>query len=310
MEEPQALPRSLRARWLGRLAYREAWAIQRALAAARAEGRLTEDQLLLLEHDPVLTLGRRATEAHVVALPEMLAERGIEVVRVERGGEVTYHGPGQLVAYPIVALASPGVAGAQGAGGQVAGAQGAAAQAAWGQAGPRSLGVRPFVEALEDAMAETCAALGVAAGRRPGHTGCWVDAGGPLPRKIGALGIRVARGVSFHGIALNVTTNLADFDLINPCGMPGIRSTSVAAELSRAGRTAPTSPSTESVAQAAALFAPALCRRLGFAPAGDLPPFADAARERRELEDLAAWLGPAPATPEGATPEPATAGAR
>jgi lipoate-protein ligase B len=286
MEEPQALPRSLRARWLGRLAYREAWATQRALASARADGRLTEDQLLLLEHDPVLTLGRRATEAHVVALPELLAERGIEVVRVERGGEVTYHGPGQLVAYPIVALASPGAA------------------------AERSLGVRPFVEALEDAMAETCSALGVAAGRRPGHTGCWVDADGPLARKIGALGIRVARGVSFHGIALNVTTRLADFDLINPCGIPGIRSTSLAAELSRAGRDAPASPSTESVAQAAALFAPALCRRLGFALAGDLPPLADAARERRELEDLAARLGPPPATPEGATPEPAAAGAR
>jgi lipoate-protein ligase B len=229
-----------------------------------------------------------------VALPELLAERGIEVVRVERGGEVTYHGPGQLVAYPIVALALPGAAGTE------------AAQAAGGPAGPRSLGVRPFVEALEDAMAETCSALGVAAGRRPGHTGCWVDADGPLPRKIGALGIRVARGVSFHGIALNVTTRLADFDLINPCGMPGIRSTSVAAELSRSGRAAPTSPSTESVAQAAALFAPALCRRLGLVLAGDLPPFADAARERRELEDLASRLEPAPATPEGATPEGAT----
>lgn len=290
MEEPQALPRTLRARWLGRIAYREAWAIQRALATARADGRLAEDELLLLEHDPVLTLGRRATEAHVVALPELLAERGIEVVRVERGGEVTYHGPGQLIAYPIVALATPGAAGAG---------------AAVGPAGLRSLGVRPFVEALEDAMAETCAAMGVAAGRRSGHTGCWVDAGGSLPRKIGALGIRVARGVSFHGIALNVTTNLADFDLINACGMPGIRSTSVAAELSQAGRTARTSPATVSVAQAAAAFAPALCRRLGFALAGHLPLLADAARERRVLEDLAARLGL-----QSRTPELAAAGAR
>jgi lipoyl(octanoyl) transferase len=217
------------------------------------------------------------------------------VIRVERGGEVTYHGPGQLVAYPIVALATTGASGAQAAG----------AQAAGGAAGPRSLGVRPFVEALEDAMAETCAFLGVAAERRSGHTGCWVDAAGLLPRKIGALGIRVARGVSFHGIALNVTTNLADFDLINACGMPGIRSTSVAAELSRAGRTADTTPSTRSVAQAAAAFAPALCRRLGFALAGDLPPLVDAAGERRELEDLAARLGP-----PSATPEVAAAGAR
>jgi lipoyl(octanoyl) transferase len=272
--EEQATRRSLRARWLGRIAYREAWAIQQVLAAARADGTFAEDQLLLLEHDAVLTLGRNASEAHVVALPELLAGRGIEVVRVERGGEVTYHGPGQLVAYPIVALASPGTI--------------AAAQPAAG----RPLGVRPFVEALEGAMADTCAALGVTAGRRAGHPGCWVDAGGPLPRKIGAIGIRVARGVSFHGIALNVTTSLADFDLINPCGMPGLRSTSVAVERARGGWAATDlSPSTDSVARAAAVFAPALARRLGLDLEGDLPPVAVAADERRALEDLAARLG-------------------
>lgn len=286
MMEEQATRLSLRARWLGRIAYREAWAIQQALAAARADGNLAEDQLLLLEHDAVLTLGRNASEAHVVALPDLLAGRGIEVVRVERGGEVTYHGPGQLVAYPIVALASPG-----------------ALAAARPTAGQRSLGVRPFVEALEGAMADTCAALGVTAGRRPGHPGCWVDAGGPLPRKVGAIGIRVARGVSFHGIALNVTTSLADFDLINPCGMPGLRSTSVAVERVRGGWAAPdVSPSTDSVARAAAVFAPALARRLGLDLDGDLPPAAVAADERRALEDLVARLR----DPErAATPEPA-----
>ena len=241
MEEHSAPPRRLRARWLGRIAYRDAWANQQELAAARADGSLAEDQLLLLEHDAVLTLGRNASDAHVLALPGLLAARGIEVLRVERGGEATYHGPGQLVAYPIVALATPG--------------------AGSGPPGSRPLGVRAFVEALEGAMADTCAAAGVAAGPRPGHPGCWVGAGSPLPRKIGALGIRVARGVSFHGIALNVTTNLADFDLIDPCGMPGLRSTSLARERARAGipgadPDAP--PSTESVAQAAAAFAPAL----------------------------------------------------
>jgi lipoyl(octanoyl) transferase len=115
-------------------------------------------------------------------------------------------------------------------------------------------------------MGDSCAAAGVAAGPRPGHPGCWVGAETPLPRKIGALGIRVARGVSFHGIALNVTTNLADFDLIDPCGMPGLRSTSLARERARAGITgagADAPPSTESVAEAAADFAPALARRLG-----------------------------------------------
>jgi lipoyl(octanoyl) transferase len=281
MEEHSAPPRRLRARWLGRIAYRDAWVLQQALAAARARGTLDEDQLLLLEHDAVLTLGRNASEAHVLALPDLLAARGIEVVRVERGGEVTYHGPGQLVAYPIVALATPGAPALDPT--------------------SRPLGVRPFVDALEGAMVDTCAAAGIVAGPRAGHPGCWVDADGPLPRKVGALGIRVARGVSFHGIALNVTTNLADFDLIDPCGMPGLRSTSLARERARsglAGSDAGAWPSTESVARAAATFAPALARRLGFELAGDLPPAADSADERRALEALAEHVGvpsPAPA---------------
>jgi len=264
MEEHSAPPRSprrLRARWLGRVAYRDAWALQQSLAAARADGTLDEDQLLLLEHDPVLTLGRNASEAHVLALPALLAERRIEVLRVERGGEVTYHGPGQLVAYPIVALATPGGTGP----GQAPGSADAAP----------SLGVRAFVEALEGAMIDTCAAAGIGAGLRPGHPGCWVGAETPLPRKIGALGIRVARGVSFHGIALNVTTNLADFDLIDPCGMPGLRSTSIARERARAGlpgADADTPPTTDSVAEAAAAFAPALARRLGLELVGDVVP--------------------------------------
>lgn len=272
--EEQAAPRILRARWLGRIAYRDAWALQQALAAARAGGSLDEDQLLLLEHDAVLTLGRHASEGHVIAPPEVMEARGIEIVRVERGGEVTYHGPGQLVAYPIVALAAP------------------VAESA--RPGSSTLGVRRFVEALEAAMADTCAAAGVIAGPRAGHPGCWVDADGPLPRKIGALGIRVARGVTFHGIALNVTTDLADFDLIDPCGMPGLRSTSLARERQRArfpGADADVAPSTASVAEAAAAFAPALARRLGVALAGDVPPHGDAAHERRALEVLVNRLG-------------------
>ncbi len=280
--EEQAAPRILRARWLGRIAYRDAWALQQALAAARAGGSLDEDQLLLLEHDAVLTLGHHASEGHVTAPPDVLAARGIEVVRVERGGEVTYHGPGQLVAYPIVALAAP------------------VAESA--RAIRRSVGVRRFVEALEGAMADTCAAWGVSAGPRVGHPGCWIDGDGPLPRKIGALGIRVARGVAFHGIALNVTTNLDDFDLIDPCGMPGLRSTSLARERQRArlagarvGADADTGPTTSSVAEAAAAFAPALARRLGVTLAGDVPPSGGASGERDALETLVERLG-APAS--------------
>jgi lipoate-protein ligase B len=252
---------SLTARWLGRVAYRDAWDLQRRLAAARAAGRIG-DQLLLLEHPAVLTLGRHADEAHVLASADELASRAMEVIRVERGGEVTYHGPGQLVAYPIVALAERGIL------------------------------LRPYVRALEGALADACAAFGVDAGRRDGHPGCWVDPGGAAPRKIGALGVRVERGVAYHGIALNVAVDLAAFDLIDPCGMPGLVSTSIASELAAADRSGRLGegPSTITVARAAAAFAPALARRLGAGLAGEVPPAADPSAERVALDRLAADL--------------------
>ncbi|HEY7735641.1 MAG TPA: lipoyl(octanoyl) transferase LipB [Candidatus Limnocylindrales bacterium] len=223
-----AEPRVLVPDWLGRVPYRDAWRLQKELAARRADGGIP-DRLLLLEHPAVLTLGRHSDVRHVLALPGELAERGIEVIRVERGGEVTYHGPGQLVAYPIVRLSDRGIL------------------------------LRPFVRALEAAMTDTCATFGVTAGRRDREPGCWVDADTDAPRKIGALGVRLERGVTYHGIALNVTTNLADFELIDPCGMPGVASTSIAAERARAGdgRAAPT------VEAAATVFARALAARLG-----------------------------------------------
>lgn len=232
----------LHARWLGRAGYREAWDLQHRLVAQRAAGEI-EDQLLLLEHEPVLTLGRNADETHVIAPEPLLVERGIEVVRVERGGEVTYHGPGQFVAYPIMALER------------------------------RGLLLRPLVRALEAALVETCASFGVEASRREGHPGCWCDPDGPRPRKIGALGIRVERGVSYHGIALNVTVDLRDFDLIDPCGMPGVVSTSIAKE----ARWAPQVPSTADVERAAAVFAPALARHLGAPLVWDAQPARSAA---------------------------------
>ena len=225
----------LETHWLGRIEYGPAWSLQKRLAAARADDRIV-DQLLLLEHPQVLTLGRTSDPAHIVASAEELAARGIDVVRVERGGEVTYHGPGQLVAYPILAL------------------------------GRRGLLVRPLVRALEAAMIETCRAMGVEAVRREGQPGCWVDPGGPAPRKIGALGLRVERGVSYHGIALNVTVDLADFELIDPCGMPGVVSTSIAAE-----RGSDEAPSTASVEGAARVFAASLVARLGADAALALP---------------------------------------
>jgi lipoyl(octanoyl) transferase len=220
-------PESIRTTWLGRVPYREAWDLQKRLAAARADGTIG-DRLLLLEHPAVLTLGRQADERHVLASPVELARRGIEVLRVERGGEVTYHGPGQLVAYPIIALSR------------------------------RGLLLRPLVRALEAAMVATCEAFGVVAARRDGHPGCWCDPEGSSRRKIGALGIRVERGVSYHGIALNIDLDLAGFDLIDPCGMPGVESTSIARELALSGSTvkAPT------VEAAAAVFGQALAASL------------------------------------------------
>ena len=221
--------------WLGRIDYREAWTLQKHLAAERATGDIG-DRLLLLEHPRVLTLGRGADESHILASEAELARRGIEVIRVERGGEVTYHGPGQLVAYPILALSRLGLL------------------------------IRPLVRALEGAMADTCASFGVVADRRDGHPGCWIAPDGVGSRKIGALGLRVERGVSYHGIALNVTTDLTDFDLIDACGMPGVVSTSIAHEMGD-----PEGPTTASVLVAAAVFADALAARLGMDLEGDMP---------------------------------------
>lgn len=241
--------------WLGRTAYRDAWDLQHRLVAARYAGRIG-DQLLLLEHDPVLTLGRHSDPSHVLATPADLAGRGIEVIETERGGEVTYHGPGQLTAYVIVKLAD------------------------------RKLLVRPLVRALEAALAKTCADFGVEASPREGFPGCWCDGGS---RKIGAVGLRIERGVSYHGIALNVTVRLSDFELLDACGMPGVESTSIARELGK-----PAEPTTDSVARAAVVFAVVLANEIDAPLGGVLPPHADPGAVRTELEALlaAAPIGP------------------
>ena len=225
-----AAPRAgmpLHAQWLGKIDYDKAYLLQKQLVATRAAGDI-DDRLLLMEHPAVLTLGRNADPAHIRATDAELASRAIKVVRIERGGEVTYHGPGQLVAYPIIKMSE------------------------------RGLLLRPFVRALEDALISTCAAQGVQAGRRDGHPGCWCDADGANPRKIGALGLRVERGVSYHGIALNITTDVAEFDLIDPCGIPGAISTSIALERGDLDAR----PSTSSVEGAAWLFARAFAEAL------------------------------------------------
>jgi lipoyl(octanoyl) transferase len=251
--------------WIGRTPYRDAWDLQHRLVAARGAG-LIRDQLLLLEHEPVLTLGRHSDPSHVTASPAELAARHIELIETERGGEVTYHGPGQLTAYPIIKLAD------------------------------RGLLVRPLVRALEAALTAACADSGVEAGRREGYPGCWCGDGS---RKIGAIGVRIEHGVSYHGIALNVTVRLSDFDLIDACGMPGVESTSIARELGLDSE-----PSIESVARSADAFAYALANALGAPLLGALPPHADPEAARLELEamlaDRAAAASGTPAAPAAA----------
>jgi lipoyl(octanoyl) transferase len=231
----RAAATNLDVRWLGRIDYRQAWELQHELVAKRANGEIA-DQLLTLEHPPVLTLGRQSDPKHIRASTTELNKRGIEVIRVERGGEVTYHGPGQLVAYPIIRLAD------------------------------RDILLRPFVRALEQAMIDTAARFGVSAGRHEGYPGVWCASHTTTPRKLGALGLRIERGVSFHGIALNINIDLSDFDLIDPCGLPTAEVTSIARE---AGWPADESvPSTESVESAATVFARAFSLALGIAATG------------------------------------------
>ena len=181
-------------RWLGRVGYDEAHALQRRMVDERAEGG-GADAFLALEHEPVLTLGKNATLDHLHLTEAEYAVRGIALRRVERGGEVTYHGPGHLVAYPIIDLRSAGVS------------------------------LRQHICALEDALIAACVHYGVTAERRDGAPGCWIG-----ERKIGAVGVRVERGVAWHGLALNVGRDLEAFSLINPCGHAGVVSTSIALE--------------------------------------------------------------------------------
>ena len=174
--------RPLRAAWLGRIAYAPAFDLQRALADRRANGEI-DDTLLLLEHDAVYTLGRRATDGEVLLDARALAARGIAVERTDRGGRVTYHGPGQLVGYPIVDL---------------------------GQNGD----LVAYVRTLERALIATVAEFGIDGGTIDGLTGVWVG-----DSKIGAIGVHVSRGVTTHGFALNITADLDAFNGIIPCGI-------------------------------------------------------------------------------------------
>lgn len=188
-------PRTWFAARLGRVAYQDAWDLQLRLVEARQADRLERDTVLLLEHPPVFTLGKRGGRESLLVPEEMLARHGIPIVQIERGGNITYHGPGQLVVYPIVHLPGMGI------------------------------GVVDMVERLEEVMIRTCRDFGVEAGRNELNRGAWVGL-----KKIGAVGLAVRRGVSFHGLALNVNPDLQPFCFIQPCGLQGIGVTSIAQE--------------------------------------------------------------------------------
>jgi lipoyl(octanoyl) transferase len=190
----------LRWLWLGTVGYRDAWALQRRLAGARASGTLGDDCLLLLEHPPVYTMGRNGRPEHLPGGAERLRALGAEYLEVDRGGSVTFHGPGQLVAYPIVRLAAAfPVPGAPGQG-----------------------DVLRYVRALEEGLIGAAGVAGVVATRRPPYTGVWV--GGD---KLAAIGVKLTGGVTLHGVALNVTTDLAWFAEVVPCGIRGAGVTSL-----------------------------------------------------------------------------------
>jgi lipoyl(octanoyl) transferase len=185
--------RPLEVRRLGLVKYDDALEVQKQLVEARKADRIP-DQLLLLEHPPVITFGVRSRDdrSHVRATPETLAREGVELVDTGRGGDVTFHGPGQLVGYPILDLR------------------------------PDRLDVHRYVRDLEEVMIRMAGAFGVAAERQPGLTGAWVVSGARDEQryeKLAAIGVRIARWITSHGFAFNVSTNLNHFDLIVPCGI-------------------------------------------------------------------------------------------
>jgi len=188
---------------LGLVPYETALELQRTLAQLRKAGRI-ENTLLLLEHPPVITLGRNARLDNVLASPEYLAQRSVELHEIDRGGDVTFHGPGQLVAYPIFDLRSF----------------------------EPKIGAVDFVRRLEEVLIRTCGDFGIGAQRIKGMTGVWTYALRNKPEaKIAAIGVHISRGVTTHGFALNVATDLDYFTLIVPCGLTGKQVTSIEREL-------------------------------------------------------------------------------
>ena len=183
---------------LGTVPYEEALELQRALARERISGAIPEDMLLLMEHPPVVTLGRATKAANLISSAEFLASRGVDLFEVERGGDVTFHGPGQLVGYPIIDLKR------------------------------HKLDLHWYLRQVEEALIQTLAAYSIPAERNVGFTGVWTKG-----RKIASIGVHARDWVTWHGFALNVTTDLSYFDLIVPCGIDGVTMTSIEKEIDR-----------------------------------------------------------------------------
>ena len=181
---------------LGRMDYKAAWKLQTDIVSARVKGIIDTDIILFLEHPAVFTLGRRGGRDHLLVSEDFLKTSGIPIVQVERGGHITFHGPGQLVAYPIVNLKA------------------------------RSIGVVDFVAALEDIMLATVQTWGIAAERNSANRGIWLG-----NNKLGSIGLAIRKGISFHGLALNVNIDLTPFSWVQPCGLEGVCMTSMKQEL-------------------------------------------------------------------------------
>lgn len=173
----------LRTRWLGRLPYAEAWDLQRAIHEGKVTERTDDDYLLLVEHPPVFTIGRNGDNANLLVSPAVAHEKGAEVHHVDRGGDITFHGPGQLVGYPILRLDDPKQ-------------------------------IVPYVRRIEETLIRAVGDFGVRAWAEPGYTGVWTEKG-----KVAAIGVRVSRRVTMHGFALNLHPDMSYFEMMNPCGI-------------------------------------------------------------------------------------------
>ena len=191
--------------------YAESLELQRDLARARVSGDLSDDLLILLQHPRVITLGRGASESNIKATAALLDQRGVELHEVERGGDVTYHGPGQLVGYPIIDLTH------------------------------HKQDLHWYLRQLEEVLIRALAVFGIVGSRVAGYTGVWVE-----NRKIASIGVHVTRWVTFHGFALNVSTDLSNFELIVPCGIEAVHMTSIEKE---AGRSCSVADAAQQVAE-------------------------------------------------------------